>query len=268
MCILPMKRAIKYGWKPELPDHRDRTYTLPGLLRFIARFYFITKHFLPKKVDLRSKVTKVFDQGNLGSCVGNAFATVHQFIRKMLGKSTWDSSRLFIYYNARLLENSVNEDSGAYIRDGAKAIAKWGVAPENEWPYNIREFTKKPTDVVYASAEKNQELVYERFGTPTITAMKHALSKGYPFVFGFTVYESFYSNAVEKTGQMPMPGKGEKPQGGHAVMAVGYDEDKKVFIILNSWGEKWGDKGYFYMPYEFIDDDNYCDDFWVLKTTE
>jgi C1A family cysteine protease len=98
--------------------------------------------------------------------------------------------------------------------------------------------------------------------------MQGCLASGYPFVFGFTVYESFESNAVAQTGDMPMPKSGEKVVGGHAVLAVGFDNEDRVFIVRNSWGDGWGDAGYFYIPYAYLLDDNLADDLWTIRLVQ
>ena len=146
-----------------------------------------------------------------------------------------------------------------------KSINKIGVCNESMWPYDTSKFTVKPTDECYKSAVNNESIQYNSL-KQELEQLQSCLILGNPFVFGFIVYESFESDTVAKTGIMPMPEQGEKELGGHAVMAVGFDSEKKVFIIRNSWGDNWGDNGYFYMPYEFILNSNNCSDFWVIKT--
>jgi C1A family cysteine protease len=102
----------------------------------------------------------------------------------------------------------------------------------------------------------------------TLPQLKGCLASGSPVVFGFSVYESFESAAVAKTGTMPMPKPSEKQLGGHAVLAVGYDDAQERVIIRNSWGTGWGKKGCFTMPYAYITDDNLCDDFWTIRLVE
>ena len=172
-------------------------------------------------------------------------------------------SRLFIYYNERVLEGTVNIDSGAQIRDGIKTVAIQGACDESSWMYNISKFKTKPTANCYKTALKDVVTKYERL--IDMTSYKTALANGYPFVFGFTVYQSFESEQAAKNGIVAMPGKNDEPLGGHAVMAVGYDDDKKWFIVRNSWGSTWGDKGYFYLPYDYFKS-NLTSDFWVIYT--
>jgi C1A family cysteine protease len=223
---------------------------------------------LPSKVDLRSKCPPVVDQGNLGSCTANAIGNAHRFGQMKQGQpNPFLPSRLFIYYNERAVEGTVNSDSGAMIRDGIKTIANQGACPEKLWPYNISKFTKKPSSTCYKEALKHQAISYQRL-VQSPSQMKGCLASGYPFVFGITVYESFESPAVAKTGTVPMPGSGEKVLGGHAILAVGYDDAKQRFIVMNSWGTGWGDKGYFTIPYGYLADTDLAADFWTVRLVE
>ncbi len=191
-----MNRKIKkYGWIPDLPDQRDHLYTAPQPVR--AK--------LPKKVDLRRKCPPVFNQGALGSCTANAIAAAHQFDQMKQKKTRpFTPSRLFIYYNERVMEGTVREDAGAMIRDGIKTLVKQGAAPETTWPYVISKFASKPPKKCYDAGLLNQALSYQRL-TPVLSQLKGCLASGYPFVFGFSVYESFESETVARTGKVPMP---------------------------------------------------------------
>jgi C1A family cysteine protease len=173
---------------------------------------------------------------------------------------------LFIYYNERVIENTVSSDSGAMLRDGIKTLAKQGVCTEAKWPYVISQFTKKPTAGCRREAAKHQITSYQRL--LTVAEMRSCLADGYPFAFGFTVYESFESSTVARTGKLNMPKPGEKVLGGHAVMAVGYNDKHKRFTIRNSWGTDWGKQGYFTMPYAYLDDRDLSDDFWTIRRGE
>ncbi len=248
----------RYGWVPDLPDARDHLYAAPMAM--------LKK--LPAALDLRSKFPTSYDQGQLGSCTGNAIAGAIQFgRRKQKQKPDFTPSRLFIYYNERVMEGTANVDSGAQIRDGIKSVVKEGVCTEKTWPDQIATFTEKPSAAAYKEASKYQVTSYSRL-TQTLMQLKGCLASGYPFVFGFTVYESFESEEVAKTGVMPVPGASEKVLGGHAVVAVGYDDPSQRFIIRNSWGSNWGQKGYFTMPYAYITESNLADDFWTIRLVE
>lgn len=253
-----MSKKLRYGWVPDLPDHRDHLYAAPA--RVAAK--------LPAKVDLRSKCPPVLDQGALGSCTANAIGNAYRFNQmKQKLAGAFAPSRLFIYYNERAMEGTINSDAGAMIRDGIKSIAKQGVCPETLWPYDISKFAKKPPATAFKEALKNQALSYRRL-TQTTSQLKGCLAEGYPFVLGITVYESFESDSVAKTGKVPMPSTSEKCLGGHAVLCVGYDDAKQCLIVMNSWGPKWGAKGFFYLPYAYATDPNLAADFWTVQIVE
>ena len=252
-------RTVKrFGWIPDLPDRRDFMYAAP----------YATLSALPPKTDLTAKCPPVYDQGRLGSCTANAISAAHQFEQMaQSAKDVFTPSRLFIYYNERVIERTINEDAGAMIRDGIKSVVRQGVCPEAEWPYVLTRFTTKPAATCYKHAMDHQVISYQRL-EQNLDQMKGCLASGYPFVFGFSVYESFESPAVARTGRVPMPQNGERVVGGHAVMAVGYDDTSKCFTVRNSWGPAWGRKGYFTMPYEYVTEARLAADFWTIRMVE
>ena len=250
----------RYGWKPDLPDARDHLYAAPPAVMAA----------LPNKIDLSGDFpVPPYDQGQLGSCTGNSIAAAVQFERKKQGlKPDFIPSRLFIYYNERVIENSVKQDAGAQIRDGIKSVAQQGVCSETTWPYVITKFAAKPPKAAYTEAAKYKATSYRRL-TQNLTQLKGCLASGYPFVFGFTVYDSFESPEVAKTGVVPMPNLAkDQVVGGHAVCACGYDDTQQRFIVRNSWGPGWGQKGYFTIPYAYLTDSNLSDDFWTIRLIE
>lgn len=176
-------------------------------------------------------------------------------------------SRLFIYYQERVIEDTVDQDSGAQIRDGIKALASVGFCRESLWAYDENMVFDKPTEPAYEEAAKHKITKYMKL--TTLNGLKHCLANGYPFSFGFSVYESFESDQVAKDGLVPFPGDEESMIGGHAVIAVGYDDEmechgeKGCMIVQNSWGN-WGDHGFFYLPYSFFIR-HLCDDFWTIR---
>jgi len=255
-----MPRKIqRYGWIPDLPDHRDFLYAAP----------IATLRALPTSIDLRSQCPPVYDQGQLGSCTGNAIAGAIHFDRlKQNLQPAFVPSRLFIYYNERGMEGTVGTDSGGQIRDGIKSVAAQGVCPEGppppDWSYDISQFAAKPPEDCYQTALQHTIKVYSRL-PQDLNQMKGCLASGYPFVFGFTVYESFESQEVANTGHAPMPAPGDAVVGGHAVLAIGYDDSQQVFLVRNSWGEGWGMKGYFTLPYAYLTQSRLASDFWTIR---
>ena len=206
----------------------------------------------------------MYDQGQLGSCTANAIAAALEFDQTKEKQQVFMPSRLFIYYNERDMEGTVNEDSGAQIRDGIKSVAQQGDCPETLWPYDITKFAVKPPAQCYQQALKFKALQYQRL-SQILNQLKGCLASGYPFVFGFTVYSSFESKQVAQTGHAPMPSPSEASVGGHAVMAVGYDDSQNWFIVRNSWGIGWGMQGYFTLPYAYLLERNLANDFWTIR---
>ena len=245
-----------YGWVPDLPDQRDILY---GAVRPVpAR--------LPTSADLRPLCSPVENQGQLGSCTGNAIAGAVEFLERKNKVRFVNVSRLFIYYNERAIEHTTKSDSGAMIRDGIKTVVKQGVCSERKWPYVVSRFAVKPTALCYKEALQHQVTSYQRI--LSVDEMRACLAQGFPFVFGFTVYESFESQQVAQTGVVPLPQPGERVAGGHAVLAVGYNDAERRFIVRNSWGSAWGMKGYFTMAYEYLANRNLADDMWTVRRGE
>lgn len=240
-----------YGWAPDIPDIRDHLFAPRPSAK--AR---------PKQVDLRPGCSPVEDQGDLGSCTGNAIVGALEYLERKTGKRD-DLSRLFIYYQERAIEHSIKYDSGAMIRDGVKACHKVGVCTEKLWPYLPAKFASKPKPAAYTDASNRKISEYLRVGS--LNGMLEQLADGYPVVFGFSVYESFESNKVARTGSAHMPVSGEPLVGGHAVLAVGYDDTQRRILARNSWGASWGMGGYFTLPYAYLDDRNLSDDFWTIR---
>ena len=204
-------------------------------------------------------------RGSSAAAPRNAIAAAIEFDQIKSQQTEFTPSRLFIYYNERTIEGTVKSDSGAQIRDGIKCVATLGAAPEKEWPYTISAFAKKPPAKVYTDAKQHVVKLYQRL-IQELATLKGCLASGYPFVFGFTCYESFEGQAVAKTGILPMPASGEKVVGGHAVLCVGYDDKSRMFLVRNSWGPTWGLKGYFRMPYSYLTDHRLASDLWTVRS--
>ncbi|HTY44666.1 MAG TPA: C1 family peptidase [Patescibacteria group bacterium] len=245
-----MLRRKVYGWLPDIPDQRDFLY---GVIQ--------PKIKIPAKVDLRPYCSKVEQQGRLGSCTACALVGNLEFLDNRPDATYTDVSRLFVYYNERLLRGNEDYDSGASLRDGIKTLKKTGYCWEKGWPYDIERFDEKPPQRCYTEARKHRIISYHRIHT--LSEMCACLAEGYPFIFGFTVYESFASKKVERTGIVSMPKKSERVIGGHAVLAVGYDQKAKRFLVRNSWGSQWGQGGYFTMPFAYMEP--LAADFWTIR---
>ena len=253
------RRIQRYGWVPDLPDARDHLFAAPP--RYLTD--------LPTTLDLRDQCPKeIYDQGQLGSCTATAIGAAFEFDLLKQGLTDFMPSRLFIYYNERSMEGTVDTDSGAMIRDGIKTVSKEGVCAETSWPYDITTFTEKPSDTCYQEAQRHQVTGYQRVPR-VLNQLKGCLASGLPFVFGFSVYDSFESQEVARTGVVPMPDTAtEQLLGGHAVLAVGYDDADQRFVVRNSWGEGWGDGGYFTMPYAYLTERSLASDFWAIVQVE
>ena len=242
-----------YGWTPDVPDHRDLVF---AAARVVA---------LPPSVDLRPGCPPVYDQGQLGSCTANAIAAAMQFEQiRQKTHTSFAPSRLFIYYNERVMEHTVRQDAGAQIRDGIKSVNHVGACPESDWPYVIANFAKKPPLRAYKDAPLGKAVTYQRV-VQSLDQMRACLAGGFPIVLGISVYESFESPQVAKSGVVPMPSTSEKLLGGHAILAVGYHDTEQRFIMRNSWGTSWGMHGYFTIPYAYLTDSNLCDDLWTIQ---
>ena len=259
---MPARQLKRFGYIPDLPDKRDLYYDhmqLAGPKRGPIS--------LPVTVDLRSSgfMPPIQDQSELGSCVWHSTPAMVDFVRKKQGLDFLFPARLAGYYMTRAIEGTADSDSGCMIRDAMLVLVADGAAPETDWAYDISKFAIKPPPNVYHDAHQHLTLKYLRC-LQVLYGLKKCLADGYPFVFGFTVYDSFMSEAVARTGVVPMPDfDKESVQGGHAVLAVGYDDVSSRFIVRNSWGTGWGQSGYFTFPYEYMLDEDLTEDIWTIR---
>jgi C1A family cysteine protease len=263
MSIKASPSGRVYGWRPDLPNTHAPRYTISAADAATP---------LPPSVDLRALCAPVVNQGELGSCTANSIAGLLSFCRRKHQVTDFPSSRLFIYYNERSMEGTVNQDAGAAISDGIKVVSTAGAPPETDWPYVIAQFKRKPPARAYTDAKPHRLDNASRLDNTNLIELKTALALGDAFVFGFTVYSSFESQTVAQTGVVPMPAPGEQVLGGHAVMAVGYDDafvfpadynlTNGAFLVRNSWGTDWGQGGYFRFPYAYLTNPNLADDAW------
>lgn len=247
-----------FNYKFEKPDGRDK--------KFALSMKFRVAWSLPRKVDLTPEMPVVLDQGSLGSCVSNAASNGLQFCLKKQGASVFVPSRLFIYYHGRLLAGyPLDRDTGLEIRDAGRSISKYHACDEVYWQYLARLFAEKPSSVAYDNANIHTRLSYFKVDQD-LPSLKAALADGYPVQIGFMVYSSFVNKTVDKTGIVPMPNpRKERLMGGHSVLLVGYDDDRGVFLFQNSWGTRWGNKGYGTFPYAMIVNPSLAADFWTYR---
>ena len=209
-----------------------------------------------------------------GNCTANSLAGAMGFLElQQLKTNTGPEfytknhfspvSRLFIYWNERVIEGTTDQDAGAQLFDGIKTLATTGAPREFTWPYLDKLLYQKPSATAYTQASSHKISTY--FQVETMADMKNCLASGFPFVFGFTCYEELEADSTASTGILPMPGPNSQIIGGHAVLAVGYDDAKQMFLVRNSWGTSFGLGGYFWMPYQYLGDPNLASDMWKIQ---
>lgn len=250
----------KYNWIPD-------TYSLTDV--YVQDHpAFTLSPTIPDKVDLRDHCSPVENQGSIGSCTGNALVGALEYLENKdkdfeKGDQFVNLSRLFVYYDERMVEGTVDKDAGAMIADGIKTLSEYGVCTETIWPYDEGKFKVKPSDAAYADALTRKITAYARVNQD-IDSIKKTLASGYPIVFGFTVYDAFESESMAEFGDLSLPRANERLIGGHAVLCVGYNDHKKRVIVRNSWGSDWGQDGYFTMPFGYISNPSLARDFWTI----
>lgn len=243
----------KWGWRRDLPDHRDLMFTVP-----------VPPAALPTIADLRPQCPAPFDQGQTNSCTGNAAAAAVIVDKIRQGIAPASPSRLFLYYNGRATEHAAGVDGGATIRDVVKGAARWGYPAEGSWPFEEVLVTQRPAPAAYAEARPHA--VKQYLSVPQNEySIRQALAQGCPVVFGVSVYESFERRDVVKSGDIPMPKRSERLLGGHAILLVGYDDGQRLYRFLNSWGTVFGQSGFGTLSYEYVHNPRLAGDFWVIK---
>jgi C1A family cysteine protease len=293
-----MVENMGMGWLPDYPDFRDHTPEhdqVSSKVKALGQKDSVktmlkkvgvaepARLTLPATVDLRAWCSPIENQGALGSCTANAgVGMVEYFERKAFGRHL-DASRLFLYKATRNLLHWVG-DTGAFLRSTMGALVLFGVPPEEYWPYVVADFDKEPSGFCYAFAQGFQTISYYRLDPPGTAAtvlldrIKANLAGSLPSMFGFTVYSSY--TQANTTGKFPFPTAGEKIVGGHAIVAVGYDNSMKIkntnagavettgaLLIRNSWGTGWGAAGYGWLPYDYVLK-GLAEDWWSLLKNE
>jgi C1A family cysteine protease len=236
----------KYGFDKEVVIYKDSDLIYEPT----------NKKQLPEYFEINTRNIKIYNQESLGSCTANSALRVLQYLNGFQG------SRLFLYYVERVADGtSVFCDSGSSIRQSVEQLYKTGVCSEKNMPYIIEKYSEKPSIANYLEAYFNKIKNYYRVFQNELTIIE-CLGEGNPILFGFNVYESFEKNPFGWNGRK---GKDDRWVGGHAVHLVGYDKINRKFKCVNSWGEDWGDKGFFYLPFDFVLNKKECSDFWIIK---
>jgi C1A family cysteine protease len=272
-------KTYAMGWVRELPDFRDYSLTAEGVAKVFENKPELLERILKvatrKREDLREWCPPVEDQEALGSCTAHAGVALVEYYEKKAAGEHLDASRLFLYKVTRNLLHWTG-DTGAYLRTTMKAMRLFGVPPEEYYAYDVARFDDEPEAFLYAFAANYKALVYTRLdlaGTDKddlLRQIKRLLRNGFPSMFGFTVYSSLYG---AEQGRIPYPREGDKVVGGHAVVAVGYDNDLEIgedtgaLLIRNSWGTDWGEDGYGWLPYKYVTA-GLAVDWWTLFKQE
>ncbi|MBD2438105.1 C1 family peptidase [Nostoc sp. FACHB-110] len=259
-------KNYRMGWLPDSPDFRDfsieKIYTNDN-----------SQHIcIPKSIDLRQWFAPIKEQGEIKACTAIAGVALVEYFERKLMEEDADFSSLFLYKVTRNLMR-LTGDTGASLRSTMKAMALFGLIPEEYWPYKIEAFDAEPSSFCYAYAQNYQARNYFRLDLPQLSKpdllinIKACLASELPAMFGFSTYSSILDQKVIKTGEIPYPRQGEKTLGGHAVVAVGYDDCKQALLIRNCWGKDWGDDGYGWLPYDYVLN-GLAIDWWSLLKTE
>jgi C1A family cysteine protease len=243
-----------YGYKPDLFDHRD--------YKFAPKFGVSQ---LPPSTNNRAHIDWIYDQGAENSCVAQSSSSLIRYVRKQQNLPEIDPSRSFIYWCGRVVEGDQTRDQGMQIRTAMQVLSNSGYCSETLWGYYPSTIFAQPAVAVYDAASHNLVAEYVSINQ-NHADLKSSLAEGKPFVFGMEVFTSMESAEVAQSGFVPMPTKTDEVLGAHAVLCVDYDDSKEAYFIMNSWGSGWGQKGFFWLPYNFIESQELCSDFWTINS--
>jgi C1A family cysteine protease len=240
-----------YGWLPSPPDHRDKVYSAAPL----AGVY---------DYDLRGWMPAVYNQGSTGSCVWQSVSAAMEYLRRRELLSDFVPSRLWGYYQTRVIEETTESDSGCTVRDAMKVANGFGVPPEDLWPFITSKVLVEPPDNLGIIAKTDMALAYAVVASQR-SAILSCFKQNCPVIIGCSVFAGIESQEAAGTGVIPMPLPDEAPAGGHAMLLVGYQSGPRRFIVRNSWGPEWGDGGYGYMDAEYVTNPALTDELWVIS---
>ncbi len=259
------------GWQRDLPDANDYTIhhdEVRGLIRHVDRLAI-----QPDYVDWREFCEGVDDQSHHNSSSSNACVGLLQYYERRASGQIIEPSRMFVYKSARRLLNW-SGDSGASLRTTWKAIVRFGTATEQIWPFEAQRLDVEPDALAYFFNKQFDSIRYVRLdaadnsGKDTLRAVKAFLAAGFACVFGFPVY-----NSICQEPDIDFPSAYDAVIGGQAVMAVGYDDNRRhrsakgALLVKNSWGKDWGESGYGWLPYDYVRQ-RLAADFWITLRPE
>lgn len=271
-----MVRGI--GWVPDIPDHRDYAFESGALDEALKKAPRGMRALKSDGAEPRGHhydnidfCPPVEDQGEIGSCTAHSVVGMMEYMMLRAGVRHFNLSRLFLYKVTRKLLGWTG-DTGAYLRTTLQAAANFGVPPEKHWPYDVENYEEEPEAFHYSFAQNFQSLNYTRLdssgtGKEIRKRLKRCLKAGLVAAFGFPVYSSMGD------GEVPFPSDNDTLEGGHAVLAVGYDDDYKVgndkgvIVFQNSWSDYWGYGGFGYIPYRYFDEE-LANDIWTVVKQE